>query len=902
MPGWQKMVNSPTAAALLVGLLWAALTAPLIAQRDPATPTPPDSPSTSPPSAANKAPRSADWDLRERLALQFVRSARQAAATNPLTVPAMDAAIIFVERAAELDPDNELVWRVGRRVGMLAEDDSLRRRAVRKLIELGIDDQTIVLMRLKDAINQYQTAERRRDMYARLLSEEKRQQLPGPVASELALDYALLLRLTGDREGFAEWLAQAVVLDPANAVAASTAAGYFIQNVEDPYGEAELLLNLVRANITDIEAQIALAQLLLEHGAYRGASRMYRLAAASARRAGSALPTELLGDVAIGQWAGGDPDGALNTIRERQRQRTNLERSQLARQNPDVDADQLMQHQAMLAPAAAAVRAALYHRLGVQWGDNERGADALSRAQRTYDFAIQQIDRRLEEVDTYLDSNATQSAPQDDWLEPDATTTSQDDFKSTQSTQPATKPDGESQTQSNTQPETQAQSRVDRARRQLISAKAQLLLEKAWLTVWLNGSPQNVRLALENVNALRPVTEDAQQRFDGWLALNRGEIDRAIPLLQPLAENDAAARLGLGMALLKDDQRRRAAENLLNVAREKTGTLMGVYAADVLSDVLGRSVPLTNRAKSLEELIESVPRTIDRFPSDPRLAVGLRVVPQELTVEAFEPVIVNVQVTNNAPFPLGIRSGGPIQPNIAMIVSAQIVGDHVPMDRRPIVIEIDRQLQLAPGERMNIPLNLDAYHVGREIERNLLQGAILHVRAVSNFQMTQTQDLQPGLLGVEVDAPRIRINGARVDDQWLSAAIDLVSEPDATRDVKYLAMLCHATAGGGSLDQRLVDQASDVIPQAYDKLNDVQRAWMLATVPSEVLPTPIARRARQDTAPLTRLSYLANKTYGVDDPALIAALNSDDPRLKQVAKWARQYVLQLEQRSAQQGR
>ena len=92
---------------------------------------------------------------------------------------------------------------------------------------------------------------------------------------------------------------------------------------------------------------------------------------------------------------------------------------------------------------------------------------------------------------------------------------------------------------------------------------------------------------------------------------------------------------------------------------------MGVSAADVLAELLGRRVELSRDAIRLEELAASIPSVIDRFPDEPSLAVSLRVRPAKTTFDPYEPIIINLEIRNNAPFPLAIDERGPIQPQVA---------------------------------------------------------------------------------------------------------------------------------------------------------------------------------------------------------------------------------------------
>src|SRR5690606_27617060 len=133
----------------------------------------------------------------------------------------------------------------------------------------------------------------------------------------------------------------------------------------------------------------------------------------------------------------------------------------------------------------------------------------------------------------------------------------------------------------------------------------------------------------------------------------------------------------------------------------------------------------------------------------------------------YEPLIVNVEITNHAPFPLAISGDGPIRSQIVLQVSAEMVRASRAEQVPPLVVDIDRRLRLMPRERLVIPVNLRSTLVGHMLDRSPLPGAIMRVNVVSNFLVTPQGAILPGLLGLERETPRFRVDGFRVTAEWI---------------------------------------------------------------------------------------------------------------------------------------
>ena len=765
---------------------------------------------------------------RQMVAGQLLRAAITLVEPQPITVDALRTAVVLVDEAFALNPQDAELCRLLYRFADLAENEEVRGRALRSLVRLDPLDDVARLLRVTDAVDRYQTVEGRLAAYEKLLAEPALRTLGPTVASRLANDYAWLLNRTGDVDGFARWIAEAVVLDPSNRSAAATAAGFFRMNVgDDPFAEAELLTTLLLADPTSVHTQVMLARLLIENGAYVGADRLYDLAARNSEAQRAPPSSGLLADRIVAQWGRGDVPGALATVQRRQREVDEYYRAALRRENPELTPVELAQRHAPIAVTLATARAAILDR------NDDRLADAaLDSALGAYDIHIGIL-----------------------------------------------------------------KNEADIEAREI----AALALEAAFVTLWLGGGTDRAQGYLDDASTIlgeQAISDDARQRFEGWMALRRDDVSRAVDLLQPIAARDAEAQLGMAMCRLAEGKRRDAARALNDVATRRRGTVVGIWAQDTLRELLGQRLPVGETARKLEQLIASIPRIVDRLPEEPTLAVSVRVQPSKTTFGPYEPVIVNIEISNNASFPLAIDARGPIRSQVALTLKVQIARAPEITDLRLIVVDIDRRLRLGPHERLVIPVDLRRGALAQVLNRTPLRGAMLKVTATVNFYVAGPDSIRPGRLGSDVTSAPFRIDGVRLTQNWISSSIADVLDPNSVKDLKTFALLSQlvfivarareevplqAVERFGD-PQRVAKDTAGALIHAYGKLDGISRAWVLGAMIRTSALDPIYSMAQKDDDKLVRIAYLLYCLTGADDPMIDAARRGDDASVRLVAE------------------
>lgn len=329
------------------------------------------------------APAATDSKTSHRLALELLRYGNDIILIRPVTVESIELAKYFFTEAARLHPGDPQIASRLLEMALLAEDRELVESATKMLLEADPDNQAAQLRRLLQAVDRYQHADERIAAYELLLNEENRAAIGPVMSSRIALKLAMIHRRVGDLDEFARWLGESIELDPFYSEAVAMGAGYFQSRVDDPFVSVELLVTLLLADPTDSTTPPVLAHLLMEAGAYSAARRMYRLAVAELDASGEGANGDLLADLAVSEWAAGDPDAALAVIQSRQLEADRIYREMSKQDSPSLSPIELSRMEAPLTPTLAATRAVIMNEIG---GDEAR--DAMSSLTETYQGAM----------------------------------------------------------------------------------------------------------------------------------------------------------------------------------------------------------------------------------------------------------------------------------------------------------------------------------------------------------------------------------------------------------------------------------------------------------------------------------------------------------------------------------
>jgi hypothetical protein len=821
------------------------------------------------PDRANDALEAQRAVYGERLSRVLTQRARNLLQRDQVYLGMLESAATLMRLSTELAPESPQIWRIALDLATTMEDGdadaaAFASLALRKLASLDPANEVVRLRALLDVIDRRQTAEERIEAYQRLLASDALAVVGAPVASRVAFDLALLLRRTGDIDGFERELLRSIDLDPSFPDATELAAGYFRMRAPTPAIEAQALRLALMANPVRTPAALALASLCLEQGAYSVAADILGVGAdVLDMPKPDPVLDGVLTDLAIALWGAERIDEAFDRFALRQQALDRMLLSEVDRQNMLLSIEERTSIQMPVAPSFATVYAALTNSIGRADADI-----ALKNMQVSYETQMTSIKQREERAETSDEERA-------------------------------------------------------RARVELAAVK----LQAAWALLWLGEDAAQAERWIGEASSQAELSDDARARFDGMLAFRRGAFADARTLLEPIAARDVAAGIGLAMTLEAMGDTRGAARQHLTIARSAPATAMGVWARDRLWRILGTTPTVFDGAEEVTRAATLPAEFLELMRNGSRKLL-LRVRPHATSVRPWDPLLFDIEIVNMSAWPLAISQEGPIADTITVSAAVNVPGrapaipplSLVAIDRSlvippraSVVIPVDVSLTDASLPLRDDPLNGAFVSVHgilnwRTTERGLEAGplgsegesALVHVRGESVTAEWIAQKL------AELAEP------SRMPDPEVIAMLahthrKVVREPD-----EFEPEVQQALAGSGQL-----------LADAVERMSQEARAWLIFAAPhAPVVDSstassaagsaeleaklallkapvpelePMMRVLSEDEDYLPQLSWIAVRVLRPEDESLTKALASTDPRIARFAALQRSWLVDVQE-------
>ena len=784
----------------------------------------------------------------------------------------LESAEALVRISTGLAPDNPFIWRIALDLATTMEDGDpaaaeLSTLALRRLNELQPDNEVIRLRRILDTISRRQTAEDRLAIYDRLLQPESVAKLGNSVAARLAYDGALLRRRTGDIAGYERELLHAVDLDPSYPEATELAAGYFRVRAPSPADDAEAMRVSLIANPIRTPAALGLAALCLEKGAYRSAAEILDVESEIlATPKPDPVYDGVLTDLAAAFWGSGQIDAAFGLLAKRQRMLDMNLLEQLDQNGAILSPDERSKVKMPISPQLAATFAALSGVLRV--GDAKV---ALENCAFAYETQIEAFERILRDP---------------------------------------------------------ARTDVDRDR---ITEQANASrLEAAVIQLWLGGDTLKAAGWVDAASSKSPLSDDARARFDGWILLRKGEFEQARKLLEPIAERDMTAKLGLGLLLEQTGDRKGAAKAYLATAQASPNTAMGLWAREKLRGILGHPVEVVEGADKVEAAAKLPPAFLELMRDGSR-KVLVRIASRSQNLRPWDPLLFDIELTNLSEWPLAIAQEGPIADTMTVSAAVNAPGS-MPSTAPLTIVSLDQRLVIPPRQSISVPIDASLTDASVTLRDDPINGAFLSVHGILNWRTT-AEGLEPGPLGAEVESNPVHIGGARLTPEWVKQRLAEIGDTTKVPDPETIALLAHAcrrtAREGASADPAVRDALAGsgvVLADAARRLWPEARAWLAFSTPhapvvdrpetaAETGAAPAAKTEqgapataapvpeldalmtvlREDDAFLSRIAWICIRSLRPEDPVLEATLKSADPRLASFAKTYKSWLIDVQE-------
>lgn len=855
--------RGPVGAGLVAALLLGGLPTPSIeaaprtqtpapVQAEPSvSPSGQTPPSAAPPVPARPMPAEVTNGAKTSIARAFAAYSGKVLRKDELAVADLELSLLLAQQAVELSPDDVFAWRALFNTTLLCDGtderiEGLRSRAIERILALDPADEQMKLRRLVEAIDRSPTVEERAARFETLLDPKNRAAIGDRIASRLAFKYAFLLQRTGDIDGFERWLGESVTLDPANPESTAMAAGYFRFAADDASKEAELLMTAMLANPLDTLAMRGFASLLLQRGAYVGAARFLDICADLAfTELPLAAYDELLGDVAIARWAAGRPDDAVELLVRRQRHLNEYFRGYSTREDPTLLSDpKRLAELRFPAPTAEAVARAAVVR---SQGKADEMALAMTNAFESFDA----------EITRFKDSKEAIKADDPDAAERGATLTTQ-------------------------------------------IATSQL--NAALFAYWIAEDQAKGDTYIADAEKTTPLSDAAKSRFAAWSTLRSKEPAKALEQFQALKDETPAARIGMALAYLANDDRKTAAATLLGVWRERPDTLFGVDARSRLAAIIGRVLPVEGVAADLERLADSIPSSFDRMFREGARPIAVQLHWGTAPQNVYSPIRATLDISNLTPWPLAIDDTGPIRNILCFQATIAIAGRSKVIEIPYLFHPLDHEFVVPARGTYSLPVDFAYTELGVLTLPAVQPGCTLSVRAVLNWDTTKG-GLLAGRFGDSSDADLLRIEGTRLTDESIPSIIARGASPTSFQDLIDYVAVVHAAATA-TLNPELVSEGRrKVLDQVWPSLSGVLAAadvptkcWLLFVLPDNVPPMESALdTVRPSSEPLVRLAYLVRRASSSSDPIIEAAIQSGDERIASYGRTVKEMLLHDEE-------
>lgn len=738
-----------------------------------------------------------------------------------------------------------------------ANDEARVLELTRALLSLDSEaGDTVAQLRLITATisRNCQNAEARLAVYENYLSGAGKDRIDESIRSHLALDAALLLKELGDTKGFVAKLTQAIQLDRTHKEAALLGATYFAEKF--PNDRAKSLEWLVMVLLADpMDPNVQFAM-------------ARELASAGALKAARRFHTNAMN---ISDAAGG------------------------------ADQDLVVERLVLLwyTEGPGAVVASINHDLLVEQDNAAREIRRRTEAQLPLTGAPKPEDIRLTMPIAALAVLAAKTA--------------NDEAAATSALVGMVKTVGDSILKLN-----DAVKQGNLVEAEAMRRSNDLIFQLESVRLWAGLQIDEVKKELEPMLAAQAQFPETAAVMSGWLKLRTGDPAGAVAALEPVADQIALARIGLGLAKEALGDKQGAIAEFQRLLRDHPLEAAGAYSRGRLQ-ALGVSDDLPTRT-AMERIADGVPSWIDHAVLQPRNYVQLRAEVLDHDLEAIDADRIRITVQNLSDVPMAFGSDRTISSRMILAPRLEDGSLNGLLDR-PEVIDIARRLRLKPRERVTVTVWPDPGQSGWLMEAMSDRSFRARWRVIQGFRIDPAGGFQPGPMGLATETDAI-VRRPLPESSLTAADLAARLAGDPVDSLPRLAMTLRAfllhpafepaapakpAAGPGAApaaapqppakpaepgpaarvpDANELKPAVDALVARYRTLPQVQRAILVAMLPHARLApamAPFDQAVRNDADPLVQALVLVTRVTEPDDAVLTAAAQSPDERIRSLA-------------------
>ena len=425
--------------------------------------------------------------------------------------------------------------------------------------------------------------------------------------------------------------------------------------------------------------------------------------------------------------------------------------------------------------------------------------------------------------------------------------------------------------------------------------KSKLLLEKCAFVLGIGPDVSLVAGWIQEADALTPILPEAKVKFQGWILLRTGKTDEAIEQLKPLAENNAVARLGYGLALAKNGKLKEAENEFSEINRLERNDVIGLYAADQLFELIKSRIAPSAQAAEIQSAVARLPKNFSGLASDSTRYLQVDGAFLSRSVKPFDPMPFKISVTNISPITLAITPDGPIRNSAALLMETIVVQQKQSITNlAPFIFSIARNLQIAPNETMSFVIDISYLPQVIPLLNSPLNGANLQIEMLTNFNLT-LDNVAPGFFGKMTAKNSIRILPVIRNQEWREEALGVIRHCDKPDDLVTLVLFAFDLASRSSEQgaETEVREGWAEVTEAWKRLSPAAQAWTLMVLPMEPLEMTekIASAAKESQDRRVQLSAILRWTDSENDALLSTLARGSDEQLIAVASSVRSLIV-----------
>ncbi|HYD01292.1 MAG TPA: hypothetical protein VEB22_08705, partial [Phycisphaerales bacterium] len=227
------------------------------------------------------------------------------------------------------------------------------------------------------------------------------------------------------------------------------------------------------------------------------------------------------------------------------------------------------------------------------------------------------------------------------------------------------------------------------------------MVEAAYLKALARGGDINA-----DISALRfraGVPPKALQHLEAWAKLRSG--NRAGRTQFEAMKDDPIATLALLAIDVESTPAgdtpaaKAVSDRLAALAYQRPETTISAWAMSAYRGRNeGKTLPVPERAEKFSAMAAGIPAWLDGIAAEPGRFITVRAEPAKATLNQLEPVVINIQISNNTPVPLAVGPDQTIDSRMLLVSAIDIGGTTVPAMSRSEVAVLGGRLRLLPRE------------------------------------------------------------------------------------------------------------------------------------------------------------------------------------------------------------